>query len=456
MTVRKRPARLEAGTVPPIDEPLRTAGRFGGSMREGIAIEVLLPAPALDPLAAVWFVFVFGLSIAIAWYEGAAAPAVLIVTDPFALTRYIGHVTTITTFKAALAGVLIGIALRRGFSVPRNPAVRWIMLVLLLLAAATLLTVTVATSRGVALRETAKALEYALAFFVTWSAARQAPDRTARLLAFACAFTIVLVAADSVRDFAHPQSGMWINGRAILRLAGHLEGPNQLAAWLAIVIPVVVLLPFRAAIVPLCVGAITLAMTLSRTGAAQAFGALAVLSIVNRRLWPAFMVWFVAAALGVSLLALSLRSDVAALHYVSVAQSTDQGGTGSRQILWTAAVRMFKAHPILGVGAGNFELELAQYGAPPRVRTQANSLYLESLADGGVVLGLFTVLVALLPPLLLVRGPRTSLAFVVGIVGFALAIHGLADDVTFYTKVGQCWWVVAGAGAATLEPRDST
>jgi O-antigen ligase len=265
-----------------------------------------------------------------------------------------------------------------------------------------------------------------------------------------------LVAGDAFRDFVHPQSGLQIGGRAILRLAGHLEGPNQLAAWLAIVIPVVfALLPLRAAVVPLILGTLALSLSLSRTGALQAYGSLAVLSIVNRRLWRAFAVCAIGGLLGVSVFALWLRSDAAALHFLSFEQRVDPGGTGSRRILWGAAVRMFAAHPVMGVGAGNFELELPRYGAPPIVRTQANSLYLEALADGGIVLGLATLLVSFAPPLLLLRGKRDGLAFTAGIVGLALALHGFADDVTFYTKVGQCWWIVAAAGAAALEPHVS-
>jgi O-antigen ligase len=149
-------------------------------------------------------------------------------------------------------------------------------------------------------------------------------------------------------------------------------------------------------------------------------------------------------------LALWTHSSGGLSRVASLGESADAGGTGTRPILWHAALAMARAHPLLGVGAGNFELLLQRYGAPPGVRTQANSLYLEAAADGGVVLLLATVLAALVPPLVLVRARGARFALAIGIAGLALAAHGLIDDVTFYTKVGQLWWVLAGVAAASV------
>src|SRR5205085_2319874 len=58
-----------------------------------------------------------------------------------------------------------------------------------------------------------------------------------------------------------------------------------------------------------------------------------------------------------------------------------------RLVLWRAALRMFAAYPLLGVGPDNFRLAYGVHaglaGADPR--THSNNMYLEMLAGGGVL-----------------------------------------------------------------------
>jgi O-antigen ligase len=378
-------------------------------------------------------------------------PCLLVLVDPFALARYAGH-TTITSFKAALVGALVGLIARGAAAGPRGRAAVATPLVLALLVLATAATIPHAAFRAPALRETLKALEYAATFAAAWWAARAARDAV-RPLAAACGLAVIVVALVALRDFAQPQSGVWFDGTAIVRLAGPLEGPNQFAAWLGLALPaaLVGLAAWPALLAVSLVGGAAVALTLSRGGIAQTViaiaGALWARGREGRRLLAAAAL---AAVLALTGLALWTHSSGGLSRVASLGESADAGGTGTRPILWHAALAMARAHPLLGVGAGNFELLLQRYGAPPGVRTQANSLYLEAAADGGVVLLLATVLAALVPPLVLVRARGAPFALAIGIAGLALAAHGLIDDVTFYTKVGQLWWVLAGVAAASV------
>jgi hypothetical protein len=58
-----------------------------------------------------------------------------------------------------------------------------------------------------------------------------------------------------------------------------------------------------------------------------------------------------------------------------------------RLVLWQAAVRMFAAHPLAGVGPDNFRLSYGAYAglAGADERTHSNNMYLEMLAGGGLI-----------------------------------------------------------------------
>src|SRR6185312_395904 len=129
-------------------------------------------------------------------------------------------------------------------------------------------------------------------------------------------------------------------------------------------------------------------------------------------------------------------------------ESAYAGGVGNRGQLWDAALRMWRRHPLVGVGAGNYELELPFYGVLG-VRTHANSWYLQSLAEGGILLFGATVGVIAAIGAAFVREVRRS-PWIAGAAAASLEIclHQIADYLIFFPKVGMTWWLLLGIAAA--------
>jgi O-antigen ligase len=138
---------------------------------------------------------------------------------------------------------------------------------------------------------------------------------------------------------------------------------------------------------------------------------------------------------------------------------TDRPG---RRLLWTAALRLLGAHPLLGVGPDNYRL---LYGAAAGLqdadtRVHSNNMYLEVLVGSGVLgalafawliwrLGVATASAARRPAL----GPWPPLLYGVGAAVVAIALHGFVDcfvgfTPTYVTIAVTLGLVLAGAQRA--------
>ena len=125
--------------------------------------------------------------------------------------------------------------------------------------------------------------------------------------------------------------------------------------------------------------------------------------------------------------------------------------------LWGAATRLIAAHPILGVGPDNFRhfygAELGLEGWDERI--QANNIYLEVLADLGV-LGLAAFVWMIGGPLVMaIRRTRANSSYLalgvaLGIVAFLF--HGLLDSFLAFNPTAWLLWLLLGVGSA-LKPR---
>lgn len=424
--------------------------------------QVIHPA-ALDPLSIALYAVFFIAVVASAIVRPAYGVAVLIVIQPFAFYRDFEH-TTITLPKIALAAVFAALLWRRRFlpAFLHGPS-RGIGIALLLVTFTAGLSILQAEFHAPAIREALKWLEYFVLFAVVYAGFEADPD--SRFYGGAAAgitFVVALIAL-SQEIFGAP-SGLWFNGHPIPRIAGPLEGPNQLAGYLDVSIPLLFALtstrrnPWYAAF--LGTAACAEVLTFSRAGLVCVGITLALIALVS---WRAFAVRRAVAALAVGALGggavAGFWAWVAHLGFahsmgifrISAAEANYAGGVGTRSQLWHAAFELWKRRPLLGIGAGNFEFEIADTGVR-NVRTHANSLYIQSLVEQGIVGFLATVWLVWnsIATFRLPAALRSPL--IIGALGasVALAMHQTVDLLIFFPKVGGWWVCVMGLGAGAL------
>jgi O-antigen ligase len=124
----------------------------------------------------------------------------------------------------------------------------------------------------------------------------------------------------------------------------------------------------------------------------------------------------------------------------------------ARVQFWAAAVAMLRDHPVLGVGPDNFRVRFADYSgiAESHIGTHAHSLYLESLADTGLLglVGLVGVLVGVVRIGWAGLGARRDSDWLWHAALFASLLswllHGLLDDFERFWPAHVAFWIVVG------------
>jgi O-antigen ligase len=406
----------------------------------------------LDPWSAAAFAAAFVAALVLTARRPAYGLCALILVTPFALYREV-FATAMTLPRPVLLGVLAGLTTYSGcWKTLRSRPALLLLGALCAYFAATALSGIGAHHPELVVRETLKVLEYALFFGAAYLCYRLDPDPGPPATALA-AIAIVVSLTALAQEILGAPSGLYV-GRAIVpRVAGVLEGPNQLAGYLDLVVPVVAALAVtrRSALTS---AALFLAMmadvlTFSRSGLiAVAIAAAALVAVNGRAMLTVLRPAFAGTIAGVLVVAgWGAYAQSANVFRLSV-ESAYAGGVGNRGQLWDAALRMWRRHPLLGVGAGNYELELPFYGVLG-VRTHANSWYLQSLAEGGILLFGATVAVIAAIAAAFVREVRRS-PWIAGAAAASLAIclHQIADYLIFFPKVGMTWWLLLGIAAA--------
>ena len=433
-------------------------------------IAALLPLPPvidqtihrvpLDPWSALGFVAVIAASAYLAFRRSPIILAVLAFAVPFAGYRDIGS-TTLTVEKCLAFGTAVGLLLSGVPVLPKTAAARRVFLVGCLLLAAVAISGWHAVFPMHTAREFFKQAEYLVLLWCAATLMEQTLQGERALLTGAVAGTAIVATLGLLQGiFGGAPSGIWINGHPVPRVAGTLEGPNQLAGFLEAALPLIWIAPLIIGRMPLlysyvcAVSCGSLVLTQSRAGILVAALTYGVLLKINSKIARASVIPTIVGSLCGFLVIVgwlifwahaSLADIDRLLRFTSL---QPPGGVGTRAQLWHAAVMLFRSHPLTGVGAGNYELLLPRVGLSG-VQTQANSLYLQTLAEQGVV-GFVMLLVFAFVALretfrLRLRSPLALAAFLAFV---SLLAHQLVDDLFFFPKAASLAWLLLGAGTA--------
>ncbi len=441
-----------------------------------VAIALTLLPPIVDqpltssPLtffSAAAFLAVACLALFLALRRPQWAMALLAFAIPFAFYRDIGG-TTLTLEKVIIVGVAIGLLLRHAPLVPKSASTRRILIAGLAVLGAIVISGIQATYMGPVAREALKMIEYLVMFWCAASLMIESGNDTRGLEGGVIAATVIVVLdALSQATFGGAPSGVWVNGHPLPRVAGPLEGPNQLAGYLEAVLPLLILSPMllgreMTALRWTAIAATMAALVLSqsRAGIAVAILGYGIIWLIDRRAARSALAPFLigtAAGIGVAVAwywgATQNLSEVLT-YLLRLVVPHNPGGVGTRNELWGAALTLFAQHPLIGVGAGNFEFLLGTVGLP-NVQTHANSLWLQTLAEQGVVgLAALAALVIVAVRECAVGMTRSWIIQVALVATVCLFLHQVFDDLVFFPKIGLLWWLLLGAaaGATALSP----
>ena len=378
----------------------------------------------------------------------------LLVTAPFLFPVPI-YGTTITVEKLVIVLAAVAMLARKEFraAIVTGPG-RWILAGLVAFAADMAMSSATAHFGAAALRETLKGAEYAAAFAIAYGAYAIDPDEGALrsvLTVLACIVSVLAFAQPSVEAVQHTM----LLGHVVPRIAGPLEGPNQLGAFLGIILVALIALSKRFSAsfgLAMALGGFALLFTLSRGSiAAFALGAAAVLALrfrPDRRTAVAVTATLLfAVVFGMTVFA-AVNFPNAGLDRLFGGSDAYNGGLGSRVALWHAAIIFWKTHPLLGVGPGNFELLVGTI--LPGVRTHPNGYFFQVLAEQGVAGVVFLLGLIVVPAIVFARNISSRFALAGMGVLIVLTFHQLIDGLFPYPKVGIEYWALIAISTAAI------
>jgi O-antigen ligase len=287
---------------------------------------------------------------------GAIAVVLVAMTDRgFDLDRFLVPKELVLHLTALLAGLLTMRA--------RSSRVDLVLFGFLLLSGASTL---LATNVWLGFR----ALAVSVSAYLVFRAARSVP---APALLNAIALAVVIAAVTALLQAYGIDIDLFSPNRAP---GGTLGNRNFIGHAAAFGLPVVLLAALRGSrLAPLGVGIVTAALILTRSRAAWLATAVVVIVFLvgmlmrgNRRTWARFLI-VLAFAVGGGAAALLLpntlrwRSDNPYLESIRGVAAYDEGSGRGRLVQYGQSMRMAAAHPLLGVGPGNWPVHYPGHAA---------------------------------------------------------------------------------------------
>ncbi len=142
-------------------------------------------------------------------------------------------------------------------------------------------------------------------------------------------------------------------------------------------------------------------------------------------------------------------------HTTQTRERLSDPGNDGRLPLWKAAVRIYETQPLRGTGAGTYQAYYFRYRTEPQYVTDAHSLYLQSLAELGLV-GLALIAIVVLGMLAglasRIRGPDRAVYAALFAMTLAWAVHQAFDWDWQMPAVTLGVFILAGLALA--RPRD--
>lgn len=413
----------------------------------------------LTPWSAAAFVCVAAASAYLAYRRSPWIVFVLALAIPFAAYRDIAQ-TTLTAPKVVTLGTALGLLLSGVNPWPRSAGARRVMIAGAVLLAAIALSSLSASDRWEVAREFFKQAEYLVLLWCAVASIEYIPGAP-RALVSGVAVATAIVASSALWQafFGGAPSAVLVHGYALPRVAGTLEGPNQLAGYLEAALPMLWVAPLlglgfaRLRDADIGAAATALILSQSRAGILMVSIVYAMLARASRAATRSSLIAMASgAALGIAVLgfwfvhAHAGWADVERFFLLDV--SEQPGGVGTRAQLWPAAIALFQRHPVTGVGAGNFSALLPSVGLSG-VTTQASSLWLQTLAEQGLI-GFAALLLFCFVALRETWRLRahSPLALAASLATVSLLCHQLVDDLFFFPKVAGLFWLLLGAGVA--------
>lgn len=184
-------------------------------------------------------------------------------------------------------------------------------------------------------------------------------------------------------------------------------------------------------------------------GAMVAFGFVAVLAVsLYVRSWPK-RILLLGGLTSFAVLLYLVASIWNPEHFAQL----DEYSAATRVLLWSLALQMFAASPIVGVGFGNFQGMYGDYlqniSWIPAMVFGTHNIYLQMLSETGL-LG-FTAFSLLLIRAIkeAIRQMRVSPSFLAQVLGFgvvgailAMLVHGFVDYTLGFAEVGTFFWML--------------